>query len=187
MQRTTPIFHSTHAPALSRKLWSYSKNIQIRSLRLRLALWNQQTLVQQSQEAMVFLLPTALYHAHLVKNACIPLDKTHIDLLNSSWDQRPHQKIACLQLHTGAIITTGQHAMIIGCIKAYSWLKYLDTHHKKSALHVRNSIPSLDSQYSDLAIVKVQHDSSTSFWLEPKYPAFSHHFFHPYWQRLCST
>ncbi|KAI8090379.1 hypothetical protein BDF21DRAFT_321720, partial [Thamnidium elegans] len=98
------------------------------------------------------------YNNQLSVDSFLPLNESHIEILNTSWGRRSYMKLASTQLLAGSIIVTDMKAILVNCIEAYSRVPSLEAHTGKEVANMTNSLPTVFSQYQNLSIVKLENE-----------------------------
>lgn len=154
-----PFFSS---PAAVKRALQYQENFPLKSMRISpCRLENKvsnQTVLPSSHE---FILQNSPYNHILSTDSFVPLNESHIDLLNTSWEKKTYMKSASVQLLAGSMVVTNWEAIVVNCLEVYSRIPQLEAHIEKEASYLKNSLPNAFSQYTNLSIVKLQNDNST--------------------------
>lgn len=138
----------------------FSLSVIKRSLQLQETFPNKVMKVSSSKKENEFILQNSPYNRQLSVDSFLQLNKSHIDILNTSWERRPYMKLVSAQLLAGSLIVTDTKAILVNCIEIYSRLPSLEAHTEKDIANMTNSVPTVFSQYPDLSIVKLENDSS---------------------------
>ncbi|KAG2238036.1 hypothetical protein INT48_002603 [Thamnidium elegans] len=105
-----------------------------------------------------YIVHNSPYNNQLSVDSFLPLNESHIEILNTSWGRRSYMKLASTQLLAGSIIVTDMKAILVNCIEAYSRVPSLEAHTGKEVANMTNSLPTVFSQYQNLSIVKLENE-----------------------------
>lgn len=98
------------------------------------------------------------YHSFLANDSFSEISQDNIDILNSSWRQRPYIAQAQGELLCGAILVNEKQALLINCAETYSRLPSVDAHREHYSGDPRkHSLPLPRGRYSKIRVCKLDN------------------------------